>query len=81
MNESSQEGPRGSSPVRSMLEASGTRLAPTARGEEAAAPAETTCARSPTWTPSATATCSATGPSLIAALTSGDIVLAWSHLS
>lgn len=56
-------------------------MARTARGEEAAALAETTCAQCPTWTPSATVTCSATALSLTAALTSGVNVSAWSRLS
>lgn len=40
-------GPRGSLPVRSMLVASGTHLAPTARGEEAAVPEEMIRAQCP----------------------------------
>lgn len=41
-------GPRGSLPVRFMLVASGTRVDPTARGEEAAAPEEMTRVQCPT---------------------------------
>lgn len=79
--ESCQGEPRGSSPVRSTLVASGTRLAPTAKGEETAAQAGMTCAQCLIWTPSVTVTCSATAPSLTAAPTSGVTVWMSHHLS
>lgn len=53
-------------------------MAPTARGEEVAAPAEMTSALCHTWTPSVTATCSATAPCPTVVLTSG--ATAWEQL-
>lgn len=79
--ESCPGGPRGTWPVHSMLVVLETHLAPTAKGEEAAARAETTSAQCLTWTLSATAICSATAPCLTAAQISGITVWVCSHLS